>query len=48
MAFLNLDGHAALPLIAISTFRLRTRRRRSFAKFDSSEHAASVIGQPGK
>jgi hypothetical protein len=48
MAFLNLDGHATLPLIAISTVRLRTRRRRSSAKFDASEHAASLTGRLGK
>jgi hypothetical protein len=41
-------GRATLPLIAISTIRLRTRRRRSSDNFDASEHAASVIGRPGK
>jgi hypothetical protein len=48
MAFPNLDGHATLLLIAISTVRLRTRRRRLSAKFDASEHVASVIGRLAK
>jgi hypothetical protein len=41
-------GHATLPLIAFSTIRLWTRRRRSSDNFDASEHAPSVIGRPGK
>jgi hypothetical protein len=36
-----------IPLVAISTVRQRPLRRRSFAKFGTSEHAASVIGRPG-
>jgi hypothetical protein len=40
--------HTTLPLIAISTIPLWTRRRRSSDNFDASEHAASVIGQTGK
>jgi hypothetical protein len=48
MAFRNLAGHAALLLIALSTVRLWTRRRRPSAKFDASEHVASVIGRSAK
>jgi hypothetical protein len=48
MAFPNLDSHATLLLIAISTVRLRTRRRRPSAKLDASEQVAFVIGRPAE